>query len=139
MLTCTVAHFAEPKRNYFMPIPNEFGSYPDDGGEPEEQPQKTTTIGDIFTPEQMEKLEHVYQQAKGEVMEMTELVKPWFNEPSMAAYLESKGMLPAYAVYAIPFHYAEARKKQDQQAQEADTEDIVNRVMGQQRPPHSQN
>lgn len=98
-----------------------------------------TTLGHVLTQEHIDRLEQVYQQAKGEVMEMTELVKPWFNEPAMAAHLESKGMLPAFAVYAIPFHYAEARKKQDQEAQQVEQDDLVSRIMGQQRPPHSQN
>jgi hypothetical protein len=101
---------------------------------------KKTTLGHILTDEHIARLEQIYQQAKGEVMEMTELVRPWFNEPEMAAHLESKGMLPSFAVYAIPFHYAQARQLQDQQAQEVEQDDLVNRIMGRgSPPPHSQN
>lgn len=99
---------------------------------------KKTTLGHVLTDEHIAKLEQIYQQAGGEVMEMTELVKPWFNEPAMAAHLESKGMLPAFAVYAIPFHYAQARQAQAEQEQASEQEDLVNRIMGRQ-PPHSQN
>jgi len=99
---------------------------------------KKTTIGQVLTDEHIAKLELIYQRAGGEVMEMIELVRPWFHEPEMAQYLESKGMLPDFATYSLPFHYAQARQLQDQQAQEAEADDLVNRVMGQQ-PPHSQN
>lgn len=72
---------------------------------------KTATLSDLFSPAQLKRLEQCYQQSKGDVSAMIELVTPWFMEPEMVAQLKAKGLLAAYAVYAIPFHYCQARGK----------------------------
>ena len=67
-----------------------------------------TTLGEILTESQLNRLTTLYRKAGGDVQKLIELVKPWFNQPAMRDQLIAKGLLPEFAAYAIPFHYAKA-------------------------------
>ncbi len=70
------------------------------------------TIGEVLTQAQMNRLQKLHRRADGDLFKFIALVKPWFNEPAMAEQLKARGLLPEFAVYAIPLHYAKALKAQ---------------------------
>lgn len=92
---------------------------------------ETKKLGDFLDEEDLAYFEQVWTENGGDDMAFMDAMKPWFSDPTVAAKLETKGMIASYAKYTLPYFFAQA--KQAQAAAESD--DIVDRIMG--NPPPS--
>jgi len=94
------------------------------------QEWQTKKLGDFFTDEQLRYIEQAYQDSGGDVMQMIDTLRPFFM--GLGKRLEVLGLLPSFAVYAVPYWYVEARKQGVEPSQPApDTDDLIDRIMGQ--------
>lgn len=65
-------------------------------------------MGDIFTPEQLREVVRIYNDCNGDYDEMVRRMRPYFKD--IRAHLDSKGINPGFAAYAIPYWMMEAEK-----------------------------
>lgn len=76
----------------------------------------TITLGELFTTEQISHILSVYNKNGGDTSKCARELKPYFAR--ISDQLQSKGLLPDYAAYAIPFwiskHAAEVQLMVDQ-------------------------
>lgn len=75
------------------------------------KPWKQTTMGELFTQEQAERICEIYNECKGDYDATVKALKPYFQ--SIRSHLEARQCDPDFLAYAVPFWIREAMNRQN--------------------------
>lgn len=99
------------------------------------------SLQELFSTEELGYLDQVWEKTGRDMLAFMDALKPWFKDPERIARLAAKGFAEpkpgkdSYASYWVPYHYAQLRQAVQAQQQGAESDDIVDRIMGNRPPP----